>query len=156
MTSRPRRRILSSSSTAAAVTPPLAPSAALTYDGLLSACRQIAKDDPKLDGFNIAIGPHVRGLAELRQDPRYLAAVRAGHLHDESGIIRVSKDALKPTQAEVESFRDQTMLSLKARGLATAAGLNELARRRLFPESEERPLRPLMQEAVERGLKGDT
>jgi hypothetical protein len=92
---RPRRRILSSSSTAAAVTPPLAPSAALTYDGLLSACRQIAKDDPKLDGFNIAIGPHVRGLAELRQDLRYLAAVRVGHLHDESGIIRVSKDALK-------------------------------------------------------------
>lgn len=91
----PRRsRILSSASTAISVAPTPADLGVLTYKALLHAVRQIFDNDPKLDGATIQLGEQVRGLAELRQDSRYLAALRLGHLHDEGGVIRIARAAL--------------------------------------------------------------
>lgn len=91
---RSRSRIISSAATAISVAPSPADLGNLTYKGLLHAIRQIFDNDPRLDGATVQLGTDVRGLAELRQEPGYLAAVRAGHLHDESGVIRVSRAIL--------------------------------------------------------------
>jgi len=76
------------------VAPPPADLGKLTFAGLLDAVRKLLENDPRLDGATVQLGPEVRGLAELRQEPGYLAAVRAGHLHDEAGVIRVARSIL--------------------------------------------------------------
>lgn len=50
--------------------------------------------------------------------------------------------------AEPTLDRDQTMVLFRARALATAAALNEIARRKLFPESQPLDLQGVMKQAL--------